>query len=247
MVDHGHQAIGRDLAFILAPARRGHRAAPRGRGLLERRATQDIRRAFPPLARPRTGQTTNGPRHASPATGNTSGRRPNLLCSPASSAASARQRSRKSSPSACAASRVIHRPAAAATSLQVAINRIGMQARDVVGGITTADAGKEIGSLAMVNQAIHKGDIRARARRPALGHPPRRLGRLEGEAGVPARRLRPARQPQAAALHPQRQALGICAHGLRAHGPALQPLWHRPSLDAIRHLVHRPRARSSSS
>lgn len=53
-----------------------------------------------------------------------------------------------------AASRSLH-------AVQVGINRIGMQAKDVVGGITTADAGKEIGSLAMVNQAIHKGDIRA--------------------------------------------------------------------------------------
>lgn len=46
-------------------------------------------------------------------------------------------------------------------SLQVAMNRIGMQAKDVVGGITTAEAGREIGSLAIVNQAIHKGAIRA--------------------------------------------------------------------------------------
>lgn len=41
-------------------------------------------------------------------------------------------------------------------SVQVRINKIGMQARDVVGGITTAAAGKEIGSLAIINQAIHK-------------------------------------------------------------------------------------------
>ena len=48
-----------------------------------------------------------------------------------------------------------------ATAVQVGINRIGMQTKDVVGGITTAEAGKEIGSFAMVNQAIHKGDIKA--------------------------------------------------------------------------------------
>ena len=46
-------------------------------------------------------------------------------------------------------------------SLQNVISRIGMQSKDVVGGITTAAAGHEIGSLAMVNQAIHKGDLRA--------------------------------------------------------------------------------------
>lgn len=46
-------------------------------------------------------------------------------------------------------------------AVQVGITRIGMQTKDVVGGITTSEAGKEIGSLAMVNQAIHKGDIRA--------------------------------------------------------------------------------------
>lgn len=46
-------------------------------------------------------------------------------------------------------------------AVQVAINRIGMQTRDVVGGITTAEAGKQIGSLAMVNRAIHKDGIRA--------------------------------------------------------------------------------------
>jgi hypothetical protein len=45
-------------------------------------------------------------------------------------------------------------------AVQSAIGRIGMQTADVVGGITTADAGKEIGSLAIVNQAIHKGDLR---------------------------------------------------------------------------------------
>ena len=47
-----------------------------------------------------------------------------------------------------------------AGAVQNAISRIGMQSADVVGGITTADAGKEIGSLAIVNQAIHKGDLR---------------------------------------------------------------------------------------
>lgn len=49
-----------------------------------------------------------------------------------------------------------------AYAVQVAINRIGMQSKDVLDGITTAEAAREIGSLAMINQAIHKGDIRAR-------------------------------------------------------------------------------------
>jgi hypothetical protein len=47
-----------------------------------------------------------------------------------------------------------------AGAVQNTISRIGMQSADVVGGITTAAAGKEIGSLAIVNQAIHKGDLR---------------------------------------------------------------------------------------
>ena len=45
-------------------------------------------------------------------------------------------------------------------AVQNTISRIGMQSADVVGGITTAAAGKEIGSLAIVNQAIHKGHLR---------------------------------------------------------------------------------------
>jgi hypothetical protein len=45
-------------------------------------------------------------------------------------------------------------------AVQNTISRIGMQTADVVGGITTAAAGKEIGSLAIVNQAIHKGHLR---------------------------------------------------------------------------------------
>ena len=46
-------------------------------------------------------------------------------------------------------------------SVQNTIGRIGMQSKDVVGGITTAAAGQEIGSLAMVHQAVHRGDLRA--------------------------------------------------------------------------------------
>ncbi len=45
-------------------------------------------------------------------------------------------------------------------SVQVYINKIGMQARDVVGGITTAEAGREIGSLAIINQSIHKKQLK---------------------------------------------------------------------------------------
>jgi hypothetical protein len=59
--------------------------------------------------------------------------------------------------------RITKNPTARRTrhSVQVAIGKIGLQATDVVGGITTTQAAKEIGSLAMVNQAIHKGDLRA--------------------------------------------------------------------------------------
>lgn len=45
-------------------------------------------------------------------------------------------------------------------AVQLAMNRIGLQSKDVAGGITTAEAGKEIGSLTVINQAIAKGDLR---------------------------------------------------------------------------------------
>jgi hypothetical protein len=47
-------------------------------------------------------------------------------------------------------------------AVQIAMNRIGLQTKDVVGGITTAEAGKEIGSLTIVQQAIAKGDLKGR-------------------------------------------------------------------------------------
>lgn len=46
-------------------------------------------------------------------------------------------------------------------AVQIQINRIGLQTIDVVGGITTRQAGREIGSLATINQAIHKKQLRA--------------------------------------------------------------------------------------
>ena len=46
-------------------------------------------------------------------------------------------------------------------SVQNTITRIGLQSKDVVGGITTTEAGHEIGSLAIVHQAIAKGTLRA--------------------------------------------------------------------------------------
>jgi hypothetical protein len=45
-------------------------------------------------------------------------------------------------------------------AIQLAMNRVGLQTKDVVGGITTAEAGKEIGSLTIINQAIAKGDLK---------------------------------------------------------------------------------------
>lgn len=46
-------------------------------------------------------------------------------------------------------------------SVQIQIYRIGMQSIDVVGGITTRQAGREIGSLATINQAINKKQLLA--------------------------------------------------------------------------------------
>lgn len=46
-------------------------------------------------------------------------------------------------------------------SVQLSINRIGMQSNDVLGGITTTEAGREIGSLAIIHQAIEKKHLRA--------------------------------------------------------------------------------------
>lgn len=52
-------------------------------------------------------------------------------------------------------------------AVQVRMNKIGLQSADVVGGITTTDAAQQIGSLAIIHQAIEKGSLRAN-----------RLGRL---------------------------------------------------------------------
>jgi len=46
-------------------------------------------------------------------------------------------------------------------AVQVRISQIGMQSKDVLGGITTADAGREIGSLAIINQVIRKKELPA--------------------------------------------------------------------------------------
>lgn len=46
-----------------------------------------------------------------------------------------------------------------ALSVQQQMNRIGLQTRDLVGGITTEQAGREVGSLSLVNQAIHKKEL----------------------------------------------------------------------------------------
>lgn len=52
-------------------------------------------------------------------------------------------------------------------AVQMRINRIGLQTSDVLGGITIQTAAQDIGSLAMVQQAIQKGTL-----------PARRVGRL---------------------------------------------------------------------
>lgn len=44
-------------------------------------------------------------------------------------------------------------------AIQLCVNRIGLQVKDVVGGITTAQAGKEIGSMAIIYQAIEKKQL----------------------------------------------------------------------------------------
>lgn len=46
-------------------------------------------------------------------------------------------------------------------SVQIQINRIGMQSNDVVGGITTTEAAREINSRPTINQAISKKQLRA--------------------------------------------------------------------------------------
>lgn len=47
-------------------------------------------------------------------------------------------------------------------AVQVYINKIGMQTQDVLGGITTTEAAREIGSTAIINQAIFKKQLPAR-------------------------------------------------------------------------------------
>ena len=46
-------------------------------------------------------------------------------------------------------------------AVQQRVNQIGLQSRDVVGGITVSEAGREVGSLAIVQHAIRKSDLRA--------------------------------------------------------------------------------------
>lgn len=48
------------------------------------------------------------------------------------------------------------------TAVQVRTNKIGLQTTDVVGGLTTAEAAREIGSFAIVNQMIDKGELLTR-------------------------------------------------------------------------------------
>lgn len=52
-------------------------------------------------------------------------------------------------------------------AVQLRMNKIGLQTTDVVGGLTTAAAAREIGSLAIVNQMIQKREL-----------PAKRVGRL---------------------------------------------------------------------
>lgn len=47
-------------------------------------------------------------------------------------------------------------------AIQNAISRLGLQSSDLIGGITTAAAGREIGSSAIINQSIHNGQLKAR-------------------------------------------------------------------------------------
>lgn len=44
-------------------------------------------------------------------------------------------------------------------AVQLQMNRIGLQTGDLVGGITSSAAGREVGSIALVNQAIHKKEL----------------------------------------------------------------------------------------
>jgi hypothetical protein len=48
------------------------------------------------------------------------------------------------------------------TAIQVRINRIGMETTDVVGGITIKEASADVGSIAVVQQAIESGQLKAR-------------------------------------------------------------------------------------
>ncbi len=54
-----------------------------------------------------------------------------------------------------------HRAKRTRNAVQTRINKIGLQSTDVLGGITTAEAGREISSLAVVHQAIRKKQLRS--------------------------------------------------------------------------------------
>lgn len=86
-------------------------------------------------------------------------------------------------------------------SVQVQINKLGMQAGDVLGGITAAAAGREIGSYAIVHQAITQGDLASR-----------RVGRLlviPHESWAAWKQRRSAPPAGYVQLSTLRQALGI--------------------------------------
>ena len=46
-----------------------------------------------------------------------------------------------------------------AVSTQIAIHRIGLQTRDVIGGISITDASHEVGSLSIIEKAINSGEL----------------------------------------------------------------------------------------
>ena len=90
-----------------------------------------------------------------------------------------------------------------AGAVQNAISRIGMQSADVVGGITTADAGKGDRLARDRQPGDPQGRPAAYAGRAPLGHPSRCLDGLEGPPGLSAGRLRSVGHAEEATLDPE--------------------------------------------
>ena len=120
--------------------------------------------------------------------------------------------------------------------MQIAINRIGLQSKDVIGGITTAEAGKQIGSLTIIHQAVAKGDLKGRrvGRRWVIPHADwaawKARRSFPPDGFIPLRSLK---EPLSILSDKLSEVRG---NGLRSHRHSLQSLRDKRPVHAVRDL-----------